>query len=123
MAAEKWKESTIRTIKVAQTLLARAEGDVEDALDKDPLPSLRDRCVSESNRRVQDYARSVRTVVVRLRQCFVAVNEELKSMNRTKDSLCRSLNTTRRHININAQTVLVRQARPLREKVSYSMIM
>ena len=122
MAAEKWKESTIRTIKVAQTLLARAEGDVEDAVNKDPLPSLRDRCVYETNLRVQDYARSVRTVVVKLRQCFVAVNEELKSMNRTKESLCRSLNATRRHININAQTVLVRQARPLREKVRENIV-
>ena len=117
MAAEKWKESTIRSIKVAQTLVARAENDLDDAIGRDPLPSLRDRCVRETNRRIQEYARSVRAVVVRLRQSFVAVNEEMKSMNRMKEHLYRSLNATRRLININLQSVQVRQERPMREKV------
>lgn len=115
---EKWKESSIRTIKVAQTLVARTENDSEEALLKDPLPTLRDRCVRETNRRIQEYARSVRAVVVQLRQSFVAVNEEIKALNRTKEAVFRFHNATRRLLAINNQSILTRQERPQREKVS-----
>lgn len=114
---EKWKESSIRTIKVAQTLVARTENDTEEAISKDPLPTLRDRCVRETNRRIHEYARSVRAVVVQLRQSFVAVNEEIKALNRTKETLFRFLNSTRRLLVINQQTSHVRHERPPREKV------
>ncbi len=121
MASEKWKEASIRTIKVAQTLLAQTENDLDNAIATDPLPTIRDRCVRETNRKIHDYARSVRAVVIQLRQCFAAVNTEIKSMNRTKESLYKFLNTIRRLMTINVHSVQLRLERPHREKVYYNI--
>ena len=116
--AEKWKESSIRTIKVTQTLVARAENNIDDAKTRDTLPSLRDKCVWETNRKIHNYARSARSIVVKLRQTMVAVNDEIKSLNRVKENLYRVLNANRKHLSINLRCLHLRKQRPIREKVS-----
>ena len=121
MGPERWKDTSIGGIKVAQTLIDRAERDVYDAKRTDPLPSLRDSCVQESNRRIHSYARATRAVVVHLRQVLVATNEEIKSLNRTREALERSLDHCRKDIALNVQCIKTRNERPKREKVLYPL--
>ena len=71
----KMEDTSIGGIKVAQTLIDRAERVIYDTKRTDPLPSLRDSCVQESNRRIHNYARATRAVVVHLRQVLVATND------------------------------------------------
>ena len=121
MGPERWKDTSIGGIKVAQTLIDRAERDIYDAKRTDPLPSLRDSCVQESNRRIHNYARATRAVVVHLRQVLVATNDEIKSLNRVREALEKSLDHCRKDIAINVQCIKTRNERPKREKVSYPL--
>ena len=114
---EKWKEASIGTIKVAQTLIARTEGDLYDAKVHDPLPLIRDACIQESNKRIHGYARASRAVVIRLRQAIVATNEEIKAMNRVRNAMEKSLDHARKDLTLNVHCTYIRQSRPAREKV------
>ena len=114
---EKWKESTIDNIKVAQTLIVRAEKAKDEAKVSVPMPSLRDSCVRESNQRIHAYARSTRDVVIRLKQVLAATNEQIKSVNRVRQLLEKSLDNCRKDIILNCQCNDIRKYRPQREKV------
>ena len=116
--AESWKEASINSIRVSQTLIARTEEDIANKRRSDPLPLLRDACVRESNNRIHNYARKTRSVVIKLRQALAATNEEIKCQNRVKLLLERGLENTRKDIVLNVQTSHLRKERPLREKVS-----
>lgn len=118
---QSWKESTIGSIKVAQTLIVKAEEDSDNSRRADPLPSLRDSCITESNKRIHSYARATREVVIRLKQVIAAVNEEIKALNRVRQHLERSLDHCRKDVALNAQCVSMRYERPIREQVNKSM--
>ncbi|XP_003384874.1 PREDICTED: coiled-coil domain-containing protein 105-like [Amphimedon queenslandica] len=113
---EQWKESTIAAIKVAQTLIVRAEEKSDQFRRKNPLPSLRDSCINESNKKIHSYARATREVVIRLKQVIAAVNEEIKALNRVRQQLERSLDHCRKDITMNTQCVSMRLERPMREQ-------
>lgn len=115
---EKWKDSTIGNIKVAQTLIVGAEGDKDEAKIANPLPSLRDSCIRESNQRIHTYARETRGVVIQLKKVLGATNEQIKSINRVKELLEKSLDNCRKDIALNIQCIKTRKERPFREKVN-----
>ena len=119
---EQWKESTIAAIKVAQTLIVRAEEKSDHFRRKNPLPSLRDSCITESNKKIHSYARATREVVIRLKQVIAAVNEEIKALNRVRQQLERSLDHCRKDITMNAQCVSMRLERPMREQVMSNLM-
>ena len=122
VAPEQWKEATITGIKLAQTVIDRADGNAEEARRSDPLPRLRDACVRESNNRIHEYARATRAVVVKLQQSLVATNEEIKLLIRARQGLEKSLDNLRKDLVLNAETVRLREERPIREKVSIVLI-
>ena len=122
VAPEQWKEATITGIKLAQTVIDRADGNAEEARRSDPLPRLRDACVRESNHKIHEYARATRAVVVKLQQNLVATNEEIKLMIRARQGLEKSLNNLRKDLVLNAETVRMREERPTRERVSIVLI-
>ena len=118
VSSERWKEASIHSIKLAQTIINRSDGGIDDRRIKDPLPLLRDACVQESNSRIFAHMRSTRDVVIKLRKSLVATNEEIKSLNRSKESLERALEHKRKDLTLNQESVDVRTNRPTREKVN-----
>ncbi len=117
VSTERWKEASIHSIKLAQTIIKRSEYGVEDSRLKDPLPLLRDACVQESNTRIFTHMRSTRDVVIKMRKTFVATNDEIKSMNRSKEALERALEHKRKDLMLNQESSGARTYRPSREKV------
>lgn len=117
ISPEKWRESSIHTIKLAQTIVGRSNQCVEFSRMGDPLPILRETCVKESNNRILMYMRSTRAVVMKLRRCLVDTNEEIKSLTRGKEALEKALEHKRKDIVLNQESMELRTLRPSREKV------
>ena len=90
---------------------------MDDSRVTDPLPLLRDVCVKQSNDRIRTYMRGTRAVVTKLRRSFVAVNDEMKSANRCKESLEKALEHNRKDLALNLDSQDIRTCRPGREKV------
>ena len=120
ISPEQWRESSIHTIKLAQTLIGRSNQCVEDSRLGDPLPILRETCMRESNNRILAYMRSTRAVVMKLRRCLVDTNEEVKSLTRGKEALEKALEHKRKDIALNQESMELRTLRPPREKVTYA---
>lgn len=117
VAPQLWKESSINGIKVAQTLISRADKNLFESRQQDPLPLLRDACASDSNKLVHTYVRQNRSIVANLRQYLVDTNEEIKALNRGKEALERALEQKRKDLALNEESAQLRTYRPPREKV------
>lgn len=118
VSPDSWKEASTRSMKLSQAIIARSDRGILTSRRTDPLPLLRDACVKESNDRIHAYVRATRAVVVQLRKRLLATNEEIKALNRGKESLERALEHARKDLSLNHQSVEIRSMRPLREKVS-----
>ncbi|XP_071949121.1 tektin-like protein 1 [Antedon mediterranea] len=112
-----WRESTIKEIKFSQAVVERSD---KKGLDfgrtTDPLPSLRDNCVQQSNTVILSYVRETRAVLVKLRESFLDTNEEVKSLIRGKEALEKKLEHIRKDIALNKISTEVRSTRPSRER-------
>lgn len=117
VATEKWKNSSIHEIGLAQNIITRAENGLAVGRSTDPLPLLRDLCVKESNDRIHAYVRATRNLVVKLRKWFIATNEEIKSLNRSKEALEKALEHERKDIELNYESLSLREQRTSKEKV------
>jgi len=113
-----WKEASIRNIKLSQTVVNRSDKACDLGQQLDPLPSLRDTSIQQSNARIHAYVRATRAVVVKLRDCLCETNEEIKSLIRGKESLEKTLEHIRKDIILNQRSNTVRMTRPPREKIS-----
>ncbi len=118
ISPEAWKEASIHSIKLAQTIIGRSDRGVGFSRRTDPLPLLRDACVKESNERIRSYVRATRTVVMSLRNSLVATNEEIKALTRGKEALERALEHKRKDLALNQHSSETRSCRPPREKVA-----
>jgi prefoldin subunit 5 len=113
---ENWKDASIKTIKLAQTIINKSDRGLEEAYATDPLPLIREACVSESNEKIHAYVRNTRSVVVKLRESFQNTNEEIKSLSRGKEALERALEHKRKDLALNVHSMKIRSTRPPREK-------
>ena len=118
---ENWRNNTLRSIKLAQTVVHKSDksNDVGRALD--PLPHIRDIVATLSNEEVRRYTRDVRVVASKLRESLLDTNEEIKSMTRGKEALEKALEHIRKDIKLNKDSQGVRITRPNREKVWCSL--
>ena len=114
---DSWKDASIRTIKLAQTIINKSDRGLEEACATDPLPLIREACVSESNEKIHAYVRNTRSVVVKLRENFQSTNEEIKSLTRGKEALEKALEHKRKDLALNVHSMKIRSTRPPREKV------
>lgn len=117
VAPENWKEASIRTIKLAQTIINKTDRGIDDARETDPLPVIREVCMRESNEKVHTYVRHTRAVVAKLRESLQATNEEIKSLSRGKEGLEKALEHKRKDLALSVQSFQLRSTRPQREKV------
>ena len=119
---DSWKNSAIKNIRLAQTVVQRSDKFNDLGRQLDPLPSLRDNCIQQSNAQIHAYVRTTRSVVVKLRDSLLETEEEIKSLLRGKEKLEKALEHIRKDILLNQESSMRRRARPYREKVSMKRI-
>ena len=114
---ENWRNTSLKTIRLAQTVVQKSDksNDVGRALD--PVPHIRDIVATLSNEEVRRYTRDVRVVAAKLRESLLETNEEIKSLTRGKEALEKALEHIRKDIKLNRDSQSVRTTRPTREKV------
>lgn len=117
VSPKNWKEASIHSVKLAQTIIAKSDRDLRESRRTDPLPHLREACVKKSNDRIHAYVRATRTVVMKLRKSLLATNEEIKALNRGKEALEKALEHKRKDLALNQQSAEIRSCRPPKEKV------
>ncbi len=115
---DSWKLSSIRNIRLSQTVAQRSDKFNSLGRQLDPLPSLRDSCIQQSNAQIHGYVRETRVVVITLKESLLETEEEIKSLLRGKENLEKALEHIRKDILLNQQSALRRRARPVRERVS-----
>lgn len=120
IGSDGWKNASIRTIRLSQTVVNRSDKACELGQQVDPLPTIRDTSIQLSNGRIHAYCRATRAVLVKLRESLLGTNEEIKSLLRGKEELEKTLEHIRKDIILNTRSTMHRQTRPLREKVTRS---
>lgn len=115
---EAWRNSTLKGIKLSQTVVNKSDKACDVGRSLDPLPHLRDTVAQLSNDEIHRYAREVRAVVAKLRESLLETNEEIKSLTRGKEALEKAIEHIRKDIRLNKDSQEVRMSRPPREKVN-----
>eukprot|EP00795_Rhopilema_esculentum_P010852 gene10850-19669_t len=113
---DSWKVASVRNIRLAQTVVQRSDKFNDLGRQLDPLPSLRDSCIQQSNAQIHSYVRETRSVVVKLKYCLLETEEEIKSLLRGKENLEKTHEHIRKDILLNNNSHMRRQARPVRER-------
>eukprot|EP00794_Sanderia_malayensis_P002486 gene2486-2861_t len=111
-----WKQSSIRNIRLSQTVAQRSDKFNDLGRQLDPLPSLRDSCIQQSNAQIHGYVRETRVTVISLKDSLLETEEEIKSLLRGKENLEKALEHIRKDILLNQQSAMRRNARPIRER-------
>ncbi len=114
---DSWKHSSIRNIRLSQTVAQRSDKFNDLGRQLDPLPSLRDSCIQQSNAQIHSYVRETRVIVIKLKDSLLETEEEIKSLLRGKENLEKALEHIRKDILLNQQSAMRRRARPIRERV------
>ncbi|KAK3088909.1 hypothetical protein FSP39_025307 [Pinctada imbricata] len=113
---ESWRNSTLKGIKLSQTVVQKSDKSCDVGRSLDPLPHLRDTVAQLSNDEIHRYTREVRVIVAKLRESLLDTNEEIKSLTRGKESLEKALEHIRKDIKLNKDSQEVRVSRPARER-------
>lgn len=113
---ESWRNSTLKGIKLSQTIVQKSDKSCDVGRSLDPLPHLRDTVAQLSNDEIHRYTREVRVIVAKLRESLLDTNEEIKALTRGKEALEKALEHTRKDIALNKDSQEVRVSRPARER-------
>lgn len=113
---ESWRNSTLKGIKLSQTIVQKSDKNCDIGRSMDPLPHLRDTVAQLSNEEIHRYTRDVRAVVAKLRESLLETNEEIKALTRGKEALEKALEHTRKDIKLNKESQDNRLSRPTKEK-------
>lgn len=114
---ESWRNSTLKGIKLSQTIVQKSDKSCDVGRSLDPLPHLRDTVAQLSNDEIHRYTREVRVIVAKLRESLLDTNEEIKALTRGKEALEKALEHTRKDIALNKDSQEIRVSRPARERV------
>lgn len=112
---DNWGRSTVNNIRLAQATVQKSDKFNDLGKELDPLPSLRDKCIQQSNAHVHSYVRETRRVVISLRDCLLDTEEEIKSSLRGKEKLEKALEHIRKDIQLNEESHAHRRMKPKRE--------
>ncbi|CAG5135213.1 unnamed protein product [Candidula unifasciata] len=111
-----WRNRSLREIQLNQTVVKNSDRNCDIGRSLDIVPQIRDVLASLSNEEIKKYMREVRVVVAKLRESLLETNEEIKSLIRAKEALERTLEHTRKDIQLNKDSKFVRVTRPPVEK-------
>ena len=114
-----WRNNTLAEIKLSQNVMRKSDKSNELGRSLDPLPHLREVVALLSNDEAHKYFRQTRAVVSLLRESLIDTNEEIKILTKTKETLEKAIEFTRKDLNVNAECCEIRKSRPVREKVCH----
>ena len=120
---ECWRNKTLRGLKLGQTVVENADRNCDIGRATDTVSHIRDVLATLSNDEIRKYMREVRAVVAKCRESLLETNEEIKSLTRGKEALERSLEHTRKDIQLNKDSKQIRVYRPPTEKVSTAIML
>jgi thiamine kinase-like enzyme len=112
-----WRQQVVTDIKLNAKVIDKSDKIVYNQRHVDPLTNLRDVLRQLSNQEAFKYMRQCRLIVAKLKQSWVDVNEEIKSLMKTKEFLESAIEHIRKDILINQETIDNRVYRPARETV------
>ena len=112
-----WRNQTIREVSQTELLAKRTAKSISMGRKLDPLPHMRDVARSVSNNEAHRYFRQTRLVVNYIRECLLDINEEIKVLTNSKDSMERHIEHIRKDIQLNKDNVTLRSHRPVKEQV------
>ena len=116
-----WNEFSTKNIKLAETSILRSKKlkDINSRYNSLTLPSLKEdsSTIKQYYTRIQADIRSTRTVVLKLTETLLIVDEEIKSLLRLKENVEKVFEHLRKDILLNEQSSKIRKLRPQNEKV------
>ncbi|CAL1547406.1 unnamed protein product [Lymnaea stagnalis] len=113
---ESWKNRSLRGMKLAQSVIANSDRNCDIGRSTDTLPHIRDVLATLSNDEIRKYMREVRVIVAKLRESLLETNEEIKALTRGKEALERTIEHTRKDLQLNRDSKFIRVTRPPVEK-------
>ena len=114
---DNWRQQVVTDIKINAKCIEKSDKHLFYAKNVDPLTNLRDVLRQLSNQEAFKYMRQCRLIVAKLKQCWVEINEEIKSLTKSKEFLESAIDHMRKDIIINQETIDNRVHRPARETV------
>lgn len=112
-----WRESVKNSINLNNEAINASDKHIYISKNVDPLCNLREVLRTLSNNEAFKYMRQCRLSVGKLRNCWVEVNEEIKSLMKNKEYLESALEHVRKDLIINNETIENRVKRPASEPV------
>jgi hypothetical protein len=116
---DNWRQQVVNDIKLNSKCIEKSDKNLFYGKNVDPLTNLRDVLRQLSNQEAFKYMRQCRLIVAKLKQCWVEINEEIKSLTKSKEYLESAIDHMRKDIIINQETIENRVHRPQRETVSW----
>ncbi|CAG5118952.1 unnamed protein product [Candidula unifasciata] len=116
MGTESWKNRSFRVLTLGKNVVGTSDRNCDIRRSVDIVPQIRDVTVTQCNEEIRNYTREVRVVVSKLRESLIETNEEVKALVRGKEALERTLEHTRKDLQLNKDSKFVRLTRPPAEK-------
>ena len=112
-----WRNNTLRELDRTHTAIRTCNDVLLNGKATDPPPVMRDTFAELSNEEAHEYSRQIRIVVFWLREAILAINEEIKSANKLRETVEKKIFDLQSDILLNEQSRRIRTSRPDREKV------
>jgi len=112
---DSWRQEVVTDIKINTKAVDRNDKNIFYGKNVDPLTNLRDILRTLSNQESFKYMRQCRLIVAKLKECWVELNDEIKSLSKSKEYLESAIDHIRKDIIINQETIDNRVNRPPRE--------
>jgi len=117
VAPERYHADVKADVKASAVISKGTDAYVTMSTQEDrQLKTLRQFLLTSDNDQLHEYFRDVRELIVKLRQQFIDVNNEIKSTLRAQNKLERCLDDLRKDNAVSLACSKLRQARPLRER-------
>jgi hypothetical protein len=115
---QSWREKVCDDISINIKSINASDKNIYRGKSQDPLTNIKDVLRNLSNREAIKYMRQCRLIVAKLQSCWVDLNEEIKSLVKTKEYIESTLESIRKELIINQETKSGRLHRPENEPVN-----
>ncbi|BFZ05712.1 hypothetical protein BsWGS_08751 [Bradybaena similaris] len=116
MGPESWKNRSLRVLMLSKNVVGNSDRNCDIGRSVDVVPQIRDVVATQCNQEIRNYVREVRVVASKLRESLIETNEEIKALVRGREALERTLEQTRKDLQLNKDSKLIRVTRPALEK-------
>lgn len=116
-----WRDQVKNQMDTNKRQMEQSDVHIYVSKRDDPLTNLREVLRSLSNSEAFRYMKQCRLMVAKLKKCWVDVNEEVKSLSKSKQYMESALDHIRKDLIINKETIENRLHRPATEPVIFCL--